>query len=324
MKLTWICGTAALGCQRVTNAWERQAKAPVPHCPDGALEYKKTGAFTLIELLVVIAIIGILAAILLPALARARAQGRSAQCVNNLRQLYLANVMYAGENKGCYVPAAADMFDFQSGPEELGNRCRWHGRRETSNGNSEFDFRKGPLFEYLADGRVKECPEFMEVRKGGGMANAFESGTGGYGYNMAYVGSTLSTTDDPAEACRNGMADAQIADPAGTVMFADAAMPQDGYIVEYSFLEPPLPVSVTHPRGDPSSFSSPSMHFRHHGRINVVWCDGHVTNEKWEWAPEENVYGARNSRHAVGWFGPKDNRHFDNVAKDNYPAPAAN
>ena len=285
---------------------------------------RKKDAFTLIELLVVIAIIGILAAILLPALARARAQARSTQCVNNLRQLYLANAMYAAENHGCYVPAAADMFDFQNEPDNFGGRSRWHGRRETPNGNSDFDFHKGPLFEYLTDGRVKECPEFMEVRKRGEVVNAFESGSGGYGYNMAYVGSTLSITEDPVEACRNGMSDVHIADPAGTVMFSDAAMPQDGYVVEYSFIEPPLPVSYSHPRGDPSWFSSPTMHFRHYGRINVVWCDGHVTSEKWEWAPEENVYGARNSRYAVGWFGPKNNLNFDNIRKDDYSHPTTN
>jgi prepilin-type processing-associated H-X9-DG protein len=66
------------------------------------------------------------------------------------------------------------------------------------------------------------------------------------------------------------------------------------------------------------------MHFRHYSRINVVWCDGHVTSEKWEWAPEENVYGARNSRYSVGWFGPRNNINFDNIQKDGYPAPAVN
>ena len=272
-------------------------------------------AFTLIELLVVIAIIGILAAILLPALARARAQARSTQCVNNLRQLYLANVMYAAENKGCYVPAAADIFDFAS-PEN--NLHRWHGRRENPDGSSDFDFRKGPLFEYLADGRVKECPEFFEATKGGAARNAFESGTGGYGYNMAYVGSTLSVTEDPAEACRTGIQDVRIANPAQTIMFADAALAQDGYVVEYGFLEPPLFVSAEHPRGEGECLS-PSLHFRHYGRVNVVWCDGHITSEKWEWAPEENAYGARNSRYSVGWFGPKNNVLFDNISKDGYP-----
>jgi prepilin-type N-terminal cleavage/methylation domain-containing protein len=59
--------------------------------------------FTLIELLVVIAIIAILAALLLPALSRAKGQSQQTACMNNLRQLQLCYQMYMGDNKD-YVP----------------------------------------------------------------------------------------------------------------------------------------------------------------------------------------------------------------------------
>ena len=63
---------------------------------------KQRAAFTLIELLVVIAIIAILASLLLPSLARAKAQGRSADCKGKLRQFGIALAMYQGDHDGSY------------------------------------------------------------------------------------------------------------------------------------------------------------------------------------------------------------------------------
>ena len=275
----------------------------------------------------VIAIIGILASLLLPALSRARAHARNTHCINNLRQLFLANTMYAAEHKGHYIPAAADMNDFMlpgADPDHFGGKKRWHGGRETPNASSPFDPRYGPLYEYLPDGRVKECPLFAEFKKHGEAPNVFEGGAGGYGYNMAYVGSQLTVVEDPVRAMHLGMRDIAIADPAQTIMFADAAIPQEGHILEYSFVEPPRWVSYECPRGAPGNqYMSPSLHFRHFGRVNVVWCDGHISSEGWEWAPEENVYGGSNYRWAVGWFGPKNNFYFDNAPKKDYNELAA-
>jgi prepilin-type processing-associated H-X9-DG protein len=209
---------------------------------------------TLVELLVVLAVIALLAGLLLPLLSRGQRLAQGARCVNNLRQLGLATLLYWDDHAG-------DAFRYR-GTATNGGDLYWFGwLQRGAEGQRVFDPTLGALYPYLSGRGVEVCPTLLY------RARSFKlKATGaayGYGYNLhlsapaAQPPINLARIRVPSEL-------AVLADTAQVNTFQPPASPEQPMIEEFYYF----------------CTNEPTVHFRHAGYAKLVFGDGHVGQEK--------------------------------------------
>ncbi len=212
--------------------------------------------FTLLELLAVIAVIGILAALLLPAIGRGQMSAHRVRCASNLRQLALATHMYWEDNGSvCFR---------YGGVSTNGGQLYWFGWLGAgAEGQRAFDLSQGALYPYLREHGVELCPAFKYFNP---QVKLKANGASyGYGYNLFL---SATAREPPVKVSR-------IITPSETALLADAAQVNTWQ----------APASAGHPMLEEwyyvdDSTNQPNAHFRHGQRAGVAFADGHAGVER--------------------------------------------
>jgi len=217
----------------------------------------------------------VLASLLLPVLGKCRSGAQRAECSSNLRQLGLAAHMYWDDHDGVAWP-------YRAGSTNNGD-WYWFGWLERgAEGARSVDLRQGVLFPYLGGRGTEVCPSLRV--SGEGFKLKATGASYGYGYNL----NLSPPPSKPPVNIRN------LASAEETVLLADAAQVND-------FQAPASPENPMLEEFYYVSSREPTTHFRHRGRANVLFCDGHVDSE----SPVAGSIDSRMPREGVGRLRPE-------------------
>jgi len=231
--------------------------------------------FTLIELLVVIAIIAILAAMLLPALAKAKLKAKSANCISNQKQLALAWTMYSDDNQGrivnfdTVVNTAGDKPWLYATPNPLPNMIGMSAE-DADVAKLQEGYRQGSLYQYAPNVNVLHCPADARFSFKFVSNPTVVPGSFAYGSYSGAGGLNGITYEAPALKKQSN-----IIQPSGRYLWVEENDPRGENRGSWGMHVPITPPDFT------ASFFEDSVASWHGGSSSFNWADGHADNHKW-------------------------------------------